>query len=230
MTRMSASSANAGVPAAASTATSRRASHARPNRTASAGRGLPNIGADCAGRHRCGRPGKGGRKSAFAGRVPAETCGGSGLLALSPRDLDRGHEAREHQHVGGRLRHRRIDHVLVIGTLDHADAAAGAVAEAGEPRRGEAERAAASALPPLKLACAAAERVGTRRRFVGDLPDGDLEGGLFDAGVDDPGVGVEAAEVGIGAVCWRTRASSPVRCIPDTGCRRRCAGRGRRSS
>ena len=65
MSRIPASSATAGVLAAASSTASRRASHARRNRSASAERGLPSIGADCAGRHRFARAGNGGRKSAF---------------------------------------------------------------------------------------------------------------------------------------------------------------------
>ena len=72
MTRVPVSSANAGVAAAASSATSRHASHARRNRTRERGRGLPSIGADCAGRHRCGRPEKAGASPLLAGCVPAD--------------------------------------------------------------------------------------------------------------------------------------------------------------
>ena len=137
----------------------------------------------------------------LAGDVPADRPrnGTQAWVALSPRDLDRGQQSREHQQVGRGFRHGSKDHVLVIGAFDHADAAAGPVAQAAEPRPREAERAPGGAAA-AEARCAAAERVGTRRRFIGDLPDGDLEGGLFDARVDHSRVGIEPAQVRIGPV------------------------------
>ena len=75
-------------------------------------------------------PEKAGASPLLAACVPADAtrAGTSGELPLSPRDLDRGQEPREHQHVAGRFWHRGEDHVLVVGAFDHADAAAGVVA------------------------------------------------------------------------------------------------------
>jgi len=115
-------------------------------------------------------PEKAGASPLLAGCVPVDDlrCEPQACFRFRPRDLDRGQESREHQHVAGRFRHRGKDHVLVIGTFDHADAAAGVVAEAGEPRRCEAECTARGAAA-AEARRAAAERVRNRNKAHEDF-------------------------------------------------------------